>query len=89
MHGRKKDLQIAFQEAKGLNGADVPTWSYKATLPINRKDFWIGTDSVAAKISLKDEVQLDLLLVGFFNDPEPEPARKVSAKPRIAANTKQ
>lgn len=89
MHGKKKDLQIAFLESKGLNGADMPTWSYKGTLSINRKDFWIGTDSVAAKISLKDEVQLDLLLVGFFNEPEPEPAKKPSGKTRGAANTKQ
>ncbi len=88
MHGKKKDLQIAFQEAKGLNGADMPTWSYKAALPINRKDFWIGTDSVAAKISLKDDVQLDLLLVGFFNDPEPEPVKKATAKTRTAARTR-
>lgn len=88
MHGRKKDLQIEFQEATGLNGAGMPTWSYKATLPLNRKDFWIGTDSVGAKISLKDEVQLDLLLVGFFNDPEPEPVKKVPAKARAAAGTK-
>lgn len=88
MHGRKKDLQIEFKEATGLNGADMPTWSYKATLPLNRKDFWIGTDSVAAKISLKDEVQLDLLLVGFFDDPEPEPVKKAPAKARTAASTR-
>lgn len=83
MHGKKKDLQITFQEAKGLNGAEMPTWSYKATLPINRKDFWIGTDSVAAKISLKDEIQLDLLLVGFFNDPEPIGEAPVKTKSMV------
>lgn len=89
MHGRKKDLQITFQEAKGLNGADMPTWSYKATLPLNRKDFWIGTDSVAAKISLKEEVQLELLLVGFFNDPEPEPITKTVSKTKAGTKTRQ
>lgn len=78
MHGKKKELQIAFEEAKGLNGAGMPTWSYRATLPINRQDFGIGADSVAAKISLKDEVRLNLLLVGFFNDPEPP--KKAPAK---------
>lgn len=80
MHGVEKPLQITFTEATGINGAGTPTWSYKATLPISRKDFGIGADSVAAKISLKDEVDLNLLLVGFFNDapsvPAPAHARK-------------
>lgn len=88
MHGKKKDLQIAFQEAKGLNGAGMPTWSYKATLPLNRQEFGIGADSVAAKISLKDDVQLDLLLVGFFEDPKPESVKKAPAKARPAAKAK-
>lgn len=79
MHGKKKDLQITFEEAKGLNGAGTPTWSYKATLPINRQDFDIGAESVAAKISLKDEVRLNLLLVGFFEDPKPEAGKKGKA----------
>lgn len=78
MHGKKKEIQIAFQEAKGPNGAGTPTWSYRATLPLNRQDFGIGAESIAAKISLKDDVQLDLLLVGFFNDPEPP--KKAPAK---------
>lgn len=74
MHGVEKPLQITFTEATGLNGAGTPTWSYKATLPISRKDFGIGADSVAAKISLKDEVDLNLLLVGFFHDAPSAPA---------------
>jgi polyisoprenoid-binding protein YceI len=68
LHGVVKPLQISFTEAKGLNGAGMETWAYKATLPLNRKDYGIGADSVAAKISLKDEVSLNLMLVGFFND---------------------
>lgn len=80
MHGKKKELQIAFQEAKGLNGAGMSTWAYKASLPINRQEFGIGAESVAAKISLKDDVELNLLLVGFFDDPKPEPMKKAQAK---------
>ncbi len=77
MHGVVKPLQISFTEAKGLNGAGMETWAYKAALPISRKDFGIGADSVAAKISLKDEVDLNLMLVGFFND-APAPAQKAT-----------
>lgn len=80
MHGKKKELQIAFQEAKGLNGAGMSTWAYKASLPINRQEFGIGAENVAAKISLKDDVELNLLLVGFFDDPKPEPVKKAQAK---------
>jgi polyisoprenoid-binding protein YceI len=46
----------------------VDTWSYEANLTLNRSDFGIGADSIAAKISLKDPVALDLMLVGFFHD---------------------
>lgn len=66
MRGVTKPLEIPFQSAQGLNGAGNPTWSYRATIPLNRQDFKLGSDSIAAKISLKDEVELDLLLVGFF-----------------------
>ena len=79
IHGQKKDITLAFTPATGLNGAGVPTWSYRGTLRIDRKDFGIGTDSLAAKIGLKDAVDLDLLLVGFFNEPAAPaaaPARK-------------
>lgn len=88
MHGKTKDLQIAFEEAKGLNGAEMPTWSYKATLPINRQEFGIGAESVAAKISLKDDVQLDLLLVGFFGDPQPE-ATKAPGRAKGSSKSSQ
>lgn len=80
MHGVEKPLQITFTEATGLNGAGSPTWSYKATLNISRKDFGIGADSIAAKISLKDEVSLNLLLVGFFNEAPSAATAKVSKK---------
>lgn len=71
IRGRKKDLTLAFQPATGLNGAGVPTWSYRGSLRIDRRDFGIGADSLAAKIGLKDPVDLDLLLVGFFNEAAP------------------
>lgn len=74
LHGQKKELQIPFTPAKGLNGAGAMTWSYKATLPLKRQDFALGADSVAAKISLKDQVDLEILLVGFFNDSAPAKA---------------
>ncbi len=82
MHGVSKAIEIPFQAAEGMNGADVKTWSYRATLPLDRLDYGIGADSVAAKISLKRPVELDLLLVGFFEDPpapaKPAPGRKPS-----------
>lgn len=68
MHGVKKEMTLAFEESKGKNGAGVDTWSYEANLRINRRDFGIGNDSIGAKISLKDEVELNLLLVGFFEE---------------------
>jgi polyisoprenoid-binding protein YceI len=77
MHGVKKELTIPFEPSFGKNGAGVDTWSYEGTLKINRKDFGIGADSVAAKISLKDEVELNLLLVGFFEAPKaPAPKKR-------------
>ena len=84
MHGVSKDLDLSFVPAEGMNGAGVPTWSYRATLPLDRLDFGIGADSVAAKISLKRPVELELLLVGFFEEPSaakpvPKPIRKGSA----------
>jgi len=66
MHGVSRPMEIPFIAAEGRNGADVPTWSYRATLPLDRLAYGVGADSVAARISLKREVELDLLLVGFF-----------------------
>jgi polyisoprenoid-binding protein YceI len=80
MHGQSRDLDLAFKAAEGVNGAGKATWSYRATLPLDRLAFGLGADSVAAKISLRKEVELDLLLVGFFEDPAapapPKPAHK-------------
>jgi hypothetical protein len=58
----------------------VRTWSYRATLPLDRLEFGVGAESVAAKISLKKQVELDLLLVGFFEEPQAAagPARKAA-----------
>lgn len=69
MHGVSRDLELPFVAAEGMNGAGVRTWSYRATLPLDRLAFGVGAESVAAKISLKNEVELDLLLVGFFEEP--------------------
>jgi hypothetical protein len=53
---------------------------------LNRKDFGIGADSVAAKLSLKDEVDLNLLLVGFFHEKAAEaPAPKAKPAPKKKA----
>lgn len=80
MHGVTRDLELPFQAAEGMNGADVRTWSYRATLPLDRLDYGVGADSVAAKISLKRQVELDLLLVGFFEAlPTQAPAAKKAA----------
>jgi len=65
MHGKTKLVSIPFKVAKGKNGAGVDTTTYKGKLTINRNDFGIGTDSIAAKISLEDEVDLKLLIVTF------------------------
>lgn len=65
MHGTTKLISIPFNVAKGKNGAGVDTTTYKGKLTIDRNDFGIGTDSIAAKISLEDEVEVKLLIVTF------------------------
>jgi len=65
MHGVSKLVSIPFKVAKGKNGAGVDTTTYKGKLTIDRNDYGIGTDSIAAKISLEDEVEIKLLLVTF------------------------
>jgi len=65
MHGVSKLVSIPFKVAKGKNGAGVDTTAYKGKLTIDRNDYGIGTDSIAAKISLEDEVEIKLLIVTF------------------------
>lgn len=66
LHGRKKKLSIPFKMAKGKNGAGVDTTAFKGKVTLDRNEFGIGASSVAAKISLEDEVALDLLVVSFL-----------------------
>lgn len=84
MHGVKKDMTLAFEESNGKNGAGVHTWSYEANFKINRKDFGIGIGDKLAAISLKDDVELNLMLVGFFEEngakAAPAPAKKPATK---------
>jgi len=79
LHGTSRDLDLPFVAAEGMNGAGARTWSYRATLPLDRLDFGVGAESVAAKISLKRQVELDLLLVGFFEEPS-KPAGSAKKK---------
>jgi polyisoprenoid-binding protein YceI len=65
LHGVQKELKVPFTISSGVNGAGVKEYAYKAEIPISRKDFGIGADSVAAKISLKDSVTLRILVAGF------------------------
>ena len=65
MHGKTKLVSIPFKVAKGKNGAGMDVTTYKAKLTIDRQDFGIGTDSIAAKISLEDDVEIELLVVTF------------------------
>ncbi len=88
MHGVKKDVTLAFDPSFGKNGAGNDTWSYEASLKINRNDWSVGTDSIAAKIGLKDTVELNLQLVGFFHEKEaakPAPAKAPAKKHKKAA----
>ena len=87
MHGVKKELTIPFDPTFGKNGAGADTWSYEGSIKINRNDFGIGSDSIAAKIGLKDTVELNLQLVGFFHEKEPAkptPARAPAKKHKKA-----
>lgn len=81
LHGVSKDLVLSFEPAEGMNGAGVRTWSYRTTLPLDRLEFGVGAESVAAKISLKRQVELNLLLVGFFEEPT-APAKGTTVKPK-------
>ena len=65
MHGKTKQVTVPFTVAKGKNGAGAATTAYKGKLTIDRIDFGIGTDSIAAKISLENDIDLKLLIVTF------------------------
>jgi polyisoprenoid-binding protein YceI len=65
MHGKQQSITIPFKIAQGKNGAGVDTVAYKGKLTLDRTAYGIGTDSVAAKISLEKEVELDLLILTF------------------------
>ncbi|MBL0210632.1 MAG: YceI family protein [Holophagaceae bacterium] len=78
MHGVKQELTIPFEPSFGKNGAGADTWSYEGSLKIDRNNWGVGSGSIAAKIGLKDTVELNLQLVGFFH--EPEAAKPVPAK---------
>ena len=80
LHGVQKEIVLSFEEAKGKNGSGNDSWSYSAMLPINRKEFGIGAENVAAKISLKDTVELNLLLVLYADDAAPAPTKKVAPR---------
>lgn len=66
MHGKKKQVNIPFKVVKGKNGAGKDTTAFKGKLTIDRNAYGVGAGSVAAKISLEDEVEIDLLLVAFI-----------------------
>ena len=74
MHGVKKDIVIPFDLSFGKNGAGNDTWSYEGEIKINREDWHVGTDDIAAQIGLKKEVTLNLQLVGFFHAKEKKAA---------------
>jgi polyisoprenoid-binding protein YceI len=84
MHGVRKELALSFEPAEGMNGADVRTWSYRTVMPLDRLDFGVGAESVDAKISLKRQVEMNLLLVGFFEEP-PAPVKPQKATAKQAA----
>lgn len=65
IRGKTKAVTLPMKVSKGKNGAGVDTTTYKGKLTIDRNDFGVGTDSVAAKISLEDDVELKLLIVTF------------------------
>jgi polyisoprenoid-binding protein YceI len=63
LHGKEKRITIPFKMVTGKNGAGMDATSFRAKLTIQRKDYEVGAASVAAELSLKDAVAIDLLLV--------------------------
>lgn len=66
IHGVTKKVKLTLKSAKGKNAYGTEQYTYRGSLKINRKDFALGEDSIAAKISLKDEVVIELAIAGFF-----------------------
>ena len=65
IRGKTKPVSIPLSVVSGKNGAGKDVTTYKGKLTIDRNDFGVGADSVAAKISLEDEVELKLIVVTF------------------------
>lgn len=63
--GNKKAVTIPFDVVKGKNGQGKDTVAYKGSTTIDRTEFGVGAESVAANIGLKDEVDLNLLVVAM------------------------
>jgi polyisoprenoid-binding protein YceI len=63
MHGKTKTVTIPLRVVRGKNGAGVDSTAYRGALSLSLKDFGIGAESVAAKISLDDQVKVEVLLV--------------------------
>lgn len=66
LHGVSQPLTIPFEVVTARNGAGVQEWVYKASVPVKNSAHGLGAQSVAARISLKDDTQLDLVFAGFF-----------------------
>ncbi|MCA9581628.1 MAG: YceI family protein [Myxococcales bacterium] len=66
MHGITKKVSIPFSKTTAKNGAGVEETVFRGDLTIDRTDYQIGTESLAAKISLKDDVKVHLVIAGFF-----------------------
>lgn len=81
MHGVKQPVTLPLEVVTAKNGAGYEETVYKGQTTVKNSAFGIGAQSVAAKISLKDDVVLDIILAGFWNDPPapaaaPAPAKK-------------
>jgi polyisoprenoid-binding protein YceI len=66
MHGHQKNIRIPFSKVTAANGAGNMETLFKGEITLNRNDFGIGADSVAAKISLENDVKVKLVIAGFF-----------------------
>lgn len=68
MHGKSKKVKIPFTRVQAKNGAGKEQNVFKGDLRIKLSEFGIGNDSLAAKISLKDEVDVKLVIAGFIQE---------------------